>query len=307
MKHRSLLAACAALLVLTACDDSDSGLDAGDGSDSGARDASADSGADAGPDGSLPARNAATVFFIGHSLINFDMPAMLDDLAESAGVRHEYAAQIGNGAPLQFHWEHADMADGLDAQTELPTGRYDVLVMTEGIPLPEHLEFSHTLEYAGRFYDLAMQGNPATQVYLYETWYDVTDPAWRENIDAQRPLWEGIIEELDARGDGPDVLLVPGGAALGRLVDRIEAGGVPGLTSRHDLFVDEVHLNDAGNYFIALVHFATIYQRSPVGLTRETTSAFGRPFDAPSAEVALIMQEIAWEVVSTEPLTRHSR
>lgn len=312
------------LLVLVACDDEearDAGSDAGDAGevapdagppDAGppedaARDAAArDAGApgDAGPDAGDPtasARDAASVFFVGHSLVNFHMPAMLDDIARSMGVDHHYGAQIGVGAPLHWIWDHPEDTDGDDAHVALPSGDYDVLVVTELIPIGEHVMYSDTVEYVRRFYELAMSGDPETQVYFYETWYSVEDPAWSENIAADRAIWESVIDDVNAAVTGPDMLLVPGGTAMARLVERIEAGDLPGLDSRLDLYVDPIHLTDAGNYFIALVQFATIYRQSPVGATAATMSRFGEPFEAPEPEAARVMQEIAWDVVRHDP------
>lgn len=275
------------------------------GRDAGHADAAADAtpgAGDAGWDaGTEPARAAASVFFVGHSLVNFDMPAMLADLARSAGAEHHYGAQVGVGAPLWWNWTFPDMAGGEDAVVELPTGRYDVLVLTELVPVGEHVMHSETVEYAARFAALALDARPDTQVYVYETWYDVTDPAWLTRIEDDRLIWEQVADELDARVGGPEVLLVPAGTAFARFVQRVEAGEVEGLSSRFDLFVDEIHLNDLGNYFVACVQLATIYRRSPVGLTAETQSRFGRPYDAPSAAVARAMQETAWQVVSADP------
>jgi len=306
--------------VLTACDDDNPG-DAGlrDASTDAGMDASADAGLDAGridaspsPDaGSFDAggtdaaiasaRDAASVFFVGHSLVNFHMPAMLDDVARSLGLTHSYGAEIGVGSPLHWIWEHPEATNGDDAHLELPTGNYDVLVLTELIPIGEHVTYSDTTEYVRRYYELAMSGNPTTQVYFYETWYSVDDPAWSENIAADRAIWERVIDDVNARVDGPDILLVPGGTAMARLVERMEAGGVPGLDSRFDLYVDPIHLTDVGNYFIALVQLATIYRRSPVGGTATTHDQWGASFTAPDPAAARIMQEIAWEVVSHDP------
>ena len=58
----------------------------------------------------------------------------------------------------------------------------------------------------------------------------------------------------------------------------------------------------SGNYFVALVHYATIFRRSPVGLTTAVPREYqGRYDTAPSAEAARVMQEVAWQVVRTDP------
>jgi hypothetical protein len=84
---------------------------------------------------------------------------------------------------------------------------------------------------------------------------------------------------------------------------------VPGLTSRDDLFarlesgVDTIHLSDAGNYIIALTHYAVLYQRSPVGLPHDLTLADGSPMAPMSQETARALQEVVWQVVSGYPFT----
>ena len=107
------------------------------------------------------------------------------------------------------------------------------------------------------------------------------------------------------------MFVVPAGKALVELHDQIESDpSFPQLTSILELFrdapgggIDQIHLNEVGRYFIALVHYATLYRESPVGLIFETTSREGDDYPAPSGPLALRMQEIAWDVVSNEPLS----
>ncbi len=58
--------------------------------------------------------------------------------------------------------------------------------------------------------------------------------------------------------------------------------------------LDDIHPSARGAYFVALVHYATIYRRSPIGLPLA---------NGVSAELGRIMQETAWEVVSRDPRT----
>jgi len=64
------------------------------------------------------------------------------------------------------------------------------------------------------------------------------------------------------------------------------------------LFSDDIHLNDLGLYFIACVQYSAIYGTSPVGLPRELVGQWGTPYTAPSEDLALLMQQIAWQVSS---------
>ena len=85
---------------------------------------------------------------------------------------------------------------------------------------------------------------------------------------------------------------------------RIEAGEVPGLTSRADLFgrdgagPDMIHLSDLGHYVVALTHYAVLTGESPLGLPDALVRADGEPAQAPGPEAARIMQEVVWQVVS---------
>jgi hypothetical protein len=248
---------------------------------------------------------------VGHSLVNFDMPRMLSVLADDAGHTHSSGAQVLIGANLQWNWMHsADSA--FEARVELPTGHWNTLVLTEAVPLDNHLTWSDTFLYAGNFHALALTANAQTQTYIYETWHcihsgtptgcdwdDHDDIAWRQRLTLDLPKWRSIADHLNANFVGPPVRLVPAGQALALLHDRIAAGQVPGYTHVFQLFVDSIHLNSAGNYFIALVMYATLYERSPEGLTYEITNPFGTPYVLPPPATAAAMQRVAWEAVST--------
>ncbi|MBC7171763.1 MAG: hypothetical protein H5U40_05020, partial [Polyangiaceae bacterium] len=83
----------------------------------------------------------ASVFFVGHSLVNFQMPAMTAAIAESLGAQMTWDAQVQIGAALKVNWENHAAADGTDARIALPTGRYDVLVMTEAVSLDDMIRW----------------------------------------------------------------------------------------------------------------------------------------------------------------------
>ena len=83
------------------------------------------------------------------------------------------------------------------------------------------------------------------------------------------------------------------------LHDLIDDGQVPGLDHVFDLFSDDIHLTDAGNYFIALVMYATIYGVSPEGLTWEINDQWGSSYDLPPQSTAQALQSIAWQSVET--------
>ncbi|MBK7153853.1 MAG: hypothetical protein IPH72_19090 [Sandaracinaceae bacterium] len=153
--------------------------------------------------------------------------------------------------------------------------------MTEAIPLASQIAGADSSGNFGRFLALAHAQNPNVQAYLYETWDYLTVSNWRAQLDSDRALWASIITDVNAAHPGRDVLLIPGGRAMAALHDRIEAGQVPGITNLRDLFTDDVHLTNTGWYFIAMVQYATIFRRSPVGLPAATTNRFGEAIPPP--------------------------
>ena len=280
---------------------------------------------------------AAEVFFVGHSLVNLNMPKMLDGIANSLNQPHGYEVQIGAGASLYYNWErnlgNEQDTDGPGVYWEhLGTGKYNVLVLTEGVPLSGSIQSSNTYRYAGNFYEMAIGFNSSTRGYIYETWNNVfsrpnsgcstampppntPDPpgcapwwdrdghayTWRERIIRDLPLWTSMADSLNTyhrpAGTIPEVRVIPAGQALLLLDVEIRAGRVPGYTSINNFYnPDGIHLTETGNYFIALVQFSAIYRRSPVGATNIGFMAYTNPITVPTA-LAAKLQAIAWQAV----------
>ncbi|HEY9019768.1 MAG TPA: hypothetical protein VIN17_03850 [Paracoccaceae bacterium] len=256
------------------------------------------------------------VYFIGHSLIGRDMPAMLAQL--SAADNGGYESQLGWGASLKSHWEPDVPVNGFevenahpryrDAREAVASGDYDAVVMTEMVEIRDAIKYMDSHDYLHRFARAAWEANPETRVYFYETWHPLSDPeGWLERVDLDlERYWEGEILRRALAHDGMTrpIHLIPAGQVMARLVREIEAGpGLPGLKDRTDLFIDDIHLSDQGLYLVALTHYAVIHQRSPEGLPHALLRADNTPADAPDPEAAALMQRIVWDVVQAMPRT----
>lgn len=255
------------------------------------------------PDGPL------SVYFIGHSLIARDMPAML---AQLAGEGHRYESQLGWGAELEAHWEPDIPLNGAETENDHPrfreahaavaSGDYDALVMTEKISIESSIKYHDSWHYLSQWSAKAIAANPDIRLYIYETWHGLdVDEGWLDRLDADLAKnWEGeIIDRALATGkiDRP-IYVIPGGQVMAAFVRRIEADGVGGLSSRRDLFKDQIHFNSIGAYLMALTHYAVLYGRSPVGLPHDLVDAKGAPVPMPEPEAARLMQETVWDVVT---------
>lgn len=255
------------------------------------------------------------VFHLGHSLVNRDMPAMLAQLAPSG---HAYDSQLGWGTTLQAHWGDAPI-NGFEAENAHPryrpaleavrSGDYDAIVLTEMVEIRASIRFYDSPVYLARWATEALKARPDVRLYLYETWHTLDDPeGWLERIDLDHDrYWLSRVlgPALSRLPQGTPIFLIPAGPVLAAFVRAVEAkGGVGNVRDRTDLFsraedgtLDVIHLNDLGNYLVALVHYAALYHQSPVGLPHVLTRADGSAATAPTAEVALLMQEVTDSVV----------
>lgn len=263
-------------------------------------------------------------FYIGHSLVNHTMPYMVQALAVHAGKQTHYGRQIINGSPLQHNYNNPGGAEGTPYSTAFPGGNYNRLIVTEAVPLQNHLTWSNTYSTANNFYNYAKNNNNGVPIkfYIYETWhctnsgipspdpnfpngcwYDNTAHStilWHQRLLSDFPLWSGIVSHVRNQNVGDNqIWIIPAGQAFYNLTTQINSGNVPGIISFRDLFSDDIHLTNAGNYFVACVMYATIYGESPVGLPSNIADEWGTPFTSmPSPAQALVMQQVAWSTVT---------
>jgi hypothetical protein len=253
-----------------------------------------------------------SVLMVGHSLFGVDGPDMLQEALRAGQGVGTVQAQIINGAPLRYNWEESDKAEGVDARAVLPGGGVSHLIMTEAIPLANHTKWSDTEVYAQAFFGLAVAANPDTKVYLQETWHSLNsgtgvavendegaDVPWRTRLDQDLPIWQGIIASVAAgnRTETASITLIPAGQAMARLYDEIAAERVTGIDNINMLFADDIHLNDMGHYFVAMVQYATLTGVDPLGLPNGFNDRWGKAFEAPSEDVARELQRVAWDAV----------
>lgn len=256
-----------------------------------------------------PPQRPLRVYHLGHSLVGRDMPALVAALAG-----HDHAVQLGWGASLKQHWDGDAAVPGFAEENAHPHFRpvrealesatQDVLVLTEMVELRDAIRWHHSAHYLAQWALFARRARPDLRIYLYETWHQVTDPAgWLERIDADLPeLWERQVlrPAMAVPGVGA-VHLVPGGQAMAAVARAAEAGSVPGVTSRYELFardasggLDPIHMSSLGALVVALTHVAVLYHRLPEAPPPQIDIA-------PDSFAAL--REIVWATVRRLPQT----
>ena len=265
-------------------------------------------------------RDHVRAFYSGHSLSD-GVPEIVEEIARSLGHRLDFETQsmgysllrqrTKGEVPSAADWpgyragsnrggSGLNVAEELRNPRRLASGdKYDALVVTERHDLPAIARKERTAVYLTDMARHLLAGNPDAEVLLYHTWLNLdTDAPWPW-IDYERavlPMWECIASranlDLPARGNAPRVRVLPGATALAELAAALWEGKVPGAAGNRPgervrlLFSDNVHMSEAGRYFMALVHYAVLFGRNPEGATIPAILA---------PETGQYMQTLAWQ------------
>jgi hypothetical protein len=267
------------------------------------------------------AQNSAQIFFTGHSLIDNPLPDWVELIAKSQGKSIAWEEQIVIGSPLRVRtrgddaessgWagykygknrngDEMNVIEELRHPTHIRTGKpYDTLVVAEGHGSIGSIIWENAIGYLRHFHDRLLDGNPNGRTLYVHTWLgvDKSNPApWLEHETNTSVVWQCVAEKvkltLQAEKRPANLSVVPAGSALVELVKRTLDGEVVGLTGStrkklDRIFRDDVHLTDIGIYFVAAVHYATIYRQSPEGAAAPPTVP---------RDIAKELQRIAWAV-----------
>jgi hypothetical protein len=208
------------------------------------------------------------------------------------------------GSPMEIRWNDAPGYGQPNARHDIAD--YDTLVLTERVPLRGPMLYHDSLGVALRWFNKAwVEGNDGNgaETVLYATWISIDSGPnsgndelegsipFRERLPLEMARWETIRAHVnDNRPDGsPEMRMIPGPKLMAAIYDEITAGSAPGITNISDLFDDDIHMNELGNYYIALAHFAVIYGRDPRNMQN---------LGGTTPEQARWMQDLVWRVLS---------
>lgn len=235
------------------------------------------------------------LFISGHSLTNRPFPDFLAAIAGEAGHPLHWNMQYiegsslrmrtdGTGSPASSGYRNGtdrdrqpiDVLDELAPRDNRPP--YDTLILNEVHTLLESLIWNDTIGHALDFEERFFAANPAGRTYLYSSWLNVDnldDPTnWIAYENAAIKAWQctaiGLNSRLAEKGRTKSVRLIPTAPALAALVKQaVSPAGLKGLSAAapratmERIFTDDVHLTDTGNYYIALIAYATLYGALP--------------------------------------------
>lgn len=228
-------------------------------------------------------------------------------ITKDGGPKKALGAHVGGaGVGTKWLWEHHiekpekpqdDVRKGLTASAP-----YDC-VITQPFWSWGDMDVAEEAEYTGRFYDLARASSPKADLWLYSQWKVWEQPRdmpkdtrkdneekWLAGMARYVVSFEELRTKLQAKYPDNKVRIIPVAQAALALHQAIKAGTVPGMqVYERDIMSDGIHFSHAGSYFITLVFYATLHDKSPVGLVIADTGL--------SIEQQTRLQQLAWEVV----------
>jgi hypothetical protein len=221
-----------------------------------------------GPTGPEVSGNGRRILFIGnsHTYVH-DVPGLLQALAAAAGPE---PLAVATDAPANYAL--IDHAYG-SAPGEIARGNWSLVILQQGwTPAGPCRD---TLRLATRILD-AEARRAGAQVGVYQVWTPTNRPAHLP----------GTIRSYELAADDVSAMLFPAAAAF-----RIALERDPALP----LYLDGMHASREGAYLVALVMYATIFERTPVGLPATLMTLSGAQVQIPPA-MAATLQEAAADV-----------
>jgi hypothetical protein len=211
------------------------------------------------------------VLFIGNSLTySNDLPVLVQGIADAAkGDSLIIEMVAGPDMALIDHWNRNDARQAIESR------RWDFVVLQQG---PSSTAINRdSLRLVAKLFQPAITGAGATPV-MFSAW-----PAIDRRADFPRAAESYRLAASDVDG-----VYAPVANAWVEAWNRD-----PGL----QLYADGLHANAAGSYLAALVIYASITRKSPVGLPATFPLRNGGTVSF-SPALTTLLQESAWAAVS---------
>lgn len=241
----------------------------------------------------------------GHSIPDAIVQYPWAGAISDAGYTPQVSAGTGPFASAAYRWDNDPRGpDAVKGLMQASGASYDLFLGTEAhggsydgrASVQAHITGSNAYGYALLWHALA--ANTGAQTFYGNFWRDDParrfDSAWRSAQDIEAPLWDGIIDHVNAhraRGTRP-MLLVPWLQVFMAVYDAIETGAVTGV-SMADFFTDNVHTSTRGQWLQMATLMAVMYRQHPNNLSNVVSLQFGGT-QSISPELAAQLRPIVW-------------
>lgn len=265
--------------------------------------------------GAEPSSAGKRIYFCGHSF-HVMIATPLEQMAQAAKIKGHVTVgrSFIGGSTVTRHWEVPESES--DLKKAIAAGKVDVLTLS---PHPRIVS-DDAIE---KFADLLVASNPKGVVLVQASWlgFDGEGRGGFQNSDrdeaditklrmASEPFERQLKEQLQtlekkhqAKHGRQVVFLVPVGEAVWQLREHVAQVKASRISKQSELFQDSAgHPTVPTAWLAAYCHFAVIYKRTPVGLG--APNELRRAVAGRNAEsLNRLLQEIAWRVVTNEPLS----
>ncbi len=219
----------------------------------------------------------------------------LAGLVGAAGKAYRYGTHTIPGAPLRWLRDHPD-----DSFDHLREHAWDAVTLQTYNSTTEE-EIQAAIAYSAA----ALEGNPDVHILLYTIWPKEED--WDTPPHGRSEEWtETVAARIREAHPDARVSVAPTSLTTRRFGNMADAGLIPGLSGRRDLYGDPGHLGRYGAYGIAVAMYAILYQASPLGLPSQVMEARGgQPQEAVAYDVgeetAAAIQRMIWDTLAEYP------
>lgn len=231
-----------------------------------------------------PLAHGLSIYQIGNSLTYDSYPfnqAFVQAANENGQNLQINGWHVCPGRQLNYIYDNPDDPDNLTG----PSGNWQIaLTSTEWdiITVQPYSSGTSTLSSDESSIDywinLTSLSSQPTRFYLYAGWPRMDLPKtyseqWLENTpdnDDQptvltRNYFDHLLSRINAQSN-TSIRMIPIGEVWYRIDQHARAGNLTNLTSAHDLYRDAAHANDIGKSVVAWTMFASLFDRSAVGI-----------------------------------------
>ena len=229
----------------------------------------------------------------------------IKSMADSAGIPLKAGrSEIGGNMNSVRQRAAARPLDRGNPLHELATGTVDVLAMTATRP------WRYTEVEAGAcayFSELLLKHNPDARIFIHDYW--TVSPPDRSlypelhGWDNVRGMNLGAIKIINLMTNKPNhkVYIIPIGAAVQVMREKIAAGGLDSYKQPGDLMSDSIHLSEMGRYIQACLTFCGAYRYDVRKLPGDVVGGRGMRRLKFSPHDAKVIHQVVYETVRNTP------
>ena len=250
---------------------------------------------------------AKNAYHIGNSLVNELDVISISNWAISRGHTYDSEKHVRFSSGLNQIWNDPDFTNNIPGQygkftQALPGFDWDVVTLEAHFDMLEGT--SGSLSRVNDFVNLMLQNsnNIDTQVYIYQVWPfqpPLVQSNYTENWHhihnesqnwtfTSRDYYDKLLIRLDSSNLNNLIKTIPTGEVFFEIDQKIRNNEIE-LSDIHELYRDQIHLSNIGNFVLASTVYSTIFGENPVGLSN---------YVGINSNLTLQLQSAVWQVVA---------